>query len=97
MAAVPLDPKASAVLWVNATVVLGDSGTCFVRLEGQLVEEARLARNGFLVTANSWSSGGVVAVHAPDCASRVRETEESLIADFVEHYRAMNPRTPTAQ
>ena len=85
------------MLWVNATVVLGDSGTCFVRLEGQLVEEARLARNGFLVTANSWSSGGVVAVHAPDCASRVRETEESLIADFVEHYRAMNPRTPTAQ
>lgn len=83
-AAIPLDPAAPAVLWISATVVRGDSRTCFVTLEAKLVEEARLERNGFLVNASSWRSAGFVTTGIGDCAEQVADAEERALADFVE-------------
>jgi hypothetical protein len=92
-----LDPSANAVLLVNATTMLGNSGTCFFRLEARLVEEARLERNGFLVKATSWSSGGDGLADVGGCAKGVTDVEEKAVDDFVEHYHAMNPASAAAR
>jgi hypothetical protein len=92
-AGIPLDPAASSTLWIGATVMLGESDTCFVRVEAMLSEEAILDRNGFRVTAESWRGPGMLTTTSVgDCAGEVASAEERALADFVEHYRAMNPR-----
>jgi hypothetical protein len=92
-AGIRLDPAASSVLWIGATVMRGESGTCFVRVEAILSEEAILDRNGFRVTAESWRGPGVLTTTSvADCAGEVASAEDHSLADFVEHYQAMNPR-----
>jgi len=68
-----------------------DSDSCFVTIEGRLVEPAKLNRNGFAVDAVSWQTGGLVVVKAADCAMPTQQQVRRAVADFVEHYRAMNP------
>jgi hypothetical protein len=95
----------TADLWIGANATIGESGACFVDLDAKLVERARLERNGLLVDAASWSSGTTVfaetlpASAGPSlerCGSLAAKATEELLADFVEHYRAMNP-APTPQ
>jgi hypothetical protein len=91
---IPIDAAAPTVLSISATVVVGE-GMCFVTLDATLVEEARLQRNGFLVQASSWRGRGLVAARDADCAKDVADAEEEALADFVEHFRAMNPTPAT--
>jgi hypothetical protein len=93
-AGIRLDPAAPAQLWINATVMVADSGACFSTIEAKLVEEARLERNGLRVFANSWSAGALVSAGVETCAERVTESTRSVLADFVENYLAMNPAPP---
>jgi hypothetical protein len=91
-AGIILDPGGQAELFVSATVLVADSGTCFVTLQGRLVEPATLDRNGFAVHATSWESAGTLITTADECAKPTTEGVRRALADFVEHYRAMNPK-----
>ena len=89
-AGIVLDPKGSAELFLHATAILHE-GNCFVTIEGRLLEPAKLDRNGFIVEASSWQTGGTVIVKTPDCAGSTQKVVQSVVRDFVEHYQAMNP------
>jgi len=90
-AGIPVTPGQGATLWVSATVVHEDSPACFVKVEGQLVEEATLDRNGLPVRADSWHGGGTVATTTPaDCAHTVRKAIDRAMRDFIEMHQAMN-------
>jgi hypothetical protein len=99
-AGIRLDGAGTADLWIGANATVGESGTCFVRLDAKLMEQARLERNGLLVDAASWSGGTTVfaetfpASARPSlerCGNLAAKATEDLLGDFVEHYRAMNP------
>jgi hypothetical protein len=103
-AGISIDSGAPTSLMVSATVVvanldpdLGSSpspdAACFARIEGSLREDARLVRNGLRVEASSWHRGAQVSVPVESCAERVTEGVRLVLADFVETFRAMNPRT----
>ena len=87
---IALDPRSQADLFISVTV-LGESGSCFVTLQGRLIEPAKLDRNGYAVDATSWERGGTVVTPAGSCARPTEQLARSVVADFVEHYRAMNP------
>ena len=89
-AGIGLDSRSQADLVISVTV-LAESGSCFVTLQGRLVEPAKLDRNGHAVDAVSWERGGTVVAPAESCAQPTRRLARSAVADFVEHYRAMNP------
>jgi len=103
-AGIVLDPAAPAVLGVSVSIVVADSdprrnrlpppdATCFATLDARLVEDARLVRNGLRVEASSWSRGASVVVPVDSCADGVTKEAKSVVADFVETFRAMNPAT----
>lgn len=89
-AGIVLDSGSEADLFISANAVL-EADTCFVTVESRLLEPAKLDRNGFAVTASSWQSGGVVVMKGGECAKPTTDMVRSELADFVEHYRAMNP------
>ena len=104
-AGIVLDPAAPAVLGVSATIVVADSdprlkrlpppeAACFATLDARLVEDALLVRNGLRVEASSWSRGASVVGHVNTCADSVAKETRSVVADFVETFRAMNPTNP---
>lgn len=89
---VPLNPKAEPAFFIGATVVTRLPGACFVHLEARLIEAAKLDRNGQAVDASSWRGGSDVATNSLDqCATMASKAAKEVVADFVEHYRAMNP------
>lgn len=93
-ARIPIDGSGAATLVINAEVVRGEGAACFVRVEGKLAEPATLDRNGFAVSGASWGSGGTVIGPVDTCAGSTQRIVDSVLADFVEHYVAMNPATP---
>jgi hypothetical protein len=99
-AGIRVDAAGAAELWIGAHATVGESGACFVDLDARLLEQARLERNGFLVNAASWSRGSSVlsetlpasaGVSLDRCGDLAVKAAEDVLADFVEHYRAMNP------
>jgi hypothetical protein len=90
-AGIALDPKGGAELFVSAMAFLPDSNNCFVTVQGRLIEPAKLDRNGFAVDAISWERGSTVLAKETDCAQPTMKATQGALADFVEHYRAMNP------
>ena len=90
-AKVPMQSGGGADLFVGATAGVGPSGDCVVYLDGRLVEEAKLERNGLRVDAASWSSSAVVVGKRENCGSFANKAARKVVDDFVEHYRAMNP------
>jgi hypothetical protein len=90
-AGIRLTPDAPAELWINATVMVNDSGACFASLDAKLMEEAQLERNGHRVRASSWQRGALVSDKVDGCAEGVIDGTKSALADFVETYHAMNP------
>jgi len=90
-AKVRMQPGNGADLFVGATAVVGPSGDCVVYLDGRLVEEAKLERNGLRIDAASWSSSAIVVGKRENCGSFANRAARELVDDFVEHYRAMNP------
>ena len=90
-AGIILSPGGGADLVVTATAFVAEADRCFVTVKGRLVEPAKLDRNGFAVDAVSWESGGTTIMKADGCAKATTELVRSAIADFAEHYRAMNP------
>jgi len=92
-AGIPVTSGDGATLWVKATVFSDNSSTCSVTLDGHLVEEATLLRNGRRVRADSWSGGGSILTTTPaDCAHAVGEAIDRTMSDFIEMYGAMNPQ-----
>jgi len=92
-ARISVTPGQGATLWLNATVFSSHSPQCSVSLEGQLVEEATLARNGLRVPADSWHGGGTALTTTDvDCAQHVRKAIDRAMDDFIEMHRAMNPQ-----
>lgn len=82
------DGEAALTLAASA---YGNSGSCFVSVEGRLTEPARLERNGMSVAAASWHRGATVIASKEECAEHTVGAVEKVLADFVESYRAMNP------
>jgi len=82
---------AGADLFVGATAVVGPSGDCVVYIDGRLVEEAKLERNGLRIDAASWSQSAVVVGSRENCGGFANKAAREVVDDFVEHYRAMNP------
>lgn len=75
-------------------MVYKNSPVCFFRLDGQLVEEATLQRNGLPVLADSWQGGDTVLATTPaDCARTLRTAIDRAMNDFIEMHTAMNPKT----
>ncbi len=92
-AGISVTPGHGATLWLNATVIYKNSPMCFFRLDGHLVEEATLQRNGLPVLADSWQGGGTVDATAPgDCARSLRTAIDRAMNDFIEMRTAMNPK-----
>jgi len=92
-AGIPVTPGDGATLWIRATVFSDNSALCSVSLEGQLVEEATLLRNGLRVPADSWHGGGsVLTTTDADCAQHVRKAINRAMDDFIEMHGAMNPK-----
>jgi len=81
-----------ADLFVGATAVIGPSGDCVVYVDARLIEDAKLDRNGLRVEAASWSGKALVSGRREDCGGSTTEVAQKVVDDFVEHYRAMNPR-----
>ncbi|HVQ29333.1 MAG TPA: hypothetical protein VMV21_07140, partial [Vicinamibacteria bacterium] len=70
-----------------------NSPACFFRLDGQLVEDATLLRNGLPVQADSWPGGGTVgSTTLADCAGSLRTAIDRAMDDFIEMRAAMNPK-----
>jgi hypothetical protein len=88
---VQVKSNAGADLFVGATAVLGPSGDCVVYVDGRLVEEAKLERNGLRVDATSWSQSAIVVGNRDNCGGFANKAAQQVVDDFVEHYRAMNP------
>jgi hypothetical protein len=90
---ISVTPGNGAMLSLNATVIYKNSPMCFFRLDGQLVEEATLDRNGLPVLADSWQGGGTVGAATPaDCAQSLRTAIDRAMDDFIEMHTAMNPK-----
>ena len=89
-AGIPVRDGGQAALTL-AVEVHNDSGTCFVTIEGKLIESAKLERNGMSVAAASWHDGASVIAAVPECAGHTTRAVESVLGDFIETYRAMNP------
>jgi hypothetical protein len=88
---ISVTPGNGATLLLNATVIYKNSPVCFFRLDGQLVEEATLQRNGLPVLAESWQGGGTVDATTPaDCARSLRTAIDRAMNDFIEMHTAMN-------
>ena len=91
---VAVTPGNGATLWLNATVIYKNSPVCFFRLDGQLVEDATLLRNGLPVQADSWQGGGTVgSTTLADCAGSLRTAIDKAMDDFIEMRAAMNPKS----
>lgn len=92
-AGISVTPGNGAMLVLNATVIYKNSPVCFFRLDGELVEEATLQRNGLPVLASSWQGGGTVDATTPaDCAKSLRTAIDRAMDDFIDMHAAMNPR-----
>ena len=92
-AGIPVTGGDGAILRVIASVFADHSPTCNVNLEGQLVEEANLLRNGLRVSAESWRGGGTSITTSHDlCAQEVRKAIDRAMDEFVDIYQAMNPQ-----
>lgn len=99
-AGVRRSPTSDADLSISVVVTTGESGSCYVSVDGRLVEEARLERNGLRVKAESWSGGGRVVVGALPtgptgpadvCGKLTMDAVERVVKEFVDMYRATNP------
>jgi hypothetical protein len=107
-AGITVDPAGTAVLGVSANILVTGSDPslkqfpptdawCLATLEGRLVEDARLERNGLRVEASSWSRQASFIGHVDACAEGVTKQAQYVVADFVETFRAMNPAAPTTR
>jgi hypothetical protein len=107
-AGIAIDPAAPTVLGMSAAIMIANSDPrldgpppadawCFATLDARLVEDARLVRNGLRVEASSWSRGASVSSHVNKCADLVTEQAKSVVADFVETFRAMKPGAPATR
>jgi hypothetical protein len=107
-AGIAIDPAAPTVLGMSAAIMIANSDPrldgppppdawCFATLDARLVEDARLVRNGLRVEASSWSRGASVSSKVDKCADLVTEQAKSVVADFVETFRAMNPGAPATR
>ena len=93
-AGIEMTEGAAGTLWVIALVVRGESPVCVVDLDARLMEDARLERNGHMVPARSWGSGGLVVGASPEeCTQGVVGVAERFADDFIEMYSAMNPES----
>jgi uncharacterized hydantoinase/oxoprolinase family protein len=90
-AGIPVSKRGGAAALTVAVTSHGDSGSCFVTVEGNLVESATLQSNGMSVSASSWHRGATVIAAMPECATKTTGAVETVVADFAEVYRAMNP------
>ena len=93
-AGIAIVPDAPTTFWVIATVVRGESPAWVVQLEMGLMEEALLERNGHRLPATLWHGGAmVVAASSAECTQAVTEGLERVADDFIEMYKAMNPKS----
>jgi hypothetical protein len=90
-AGIPVSRSGGAAALTVTVTSHGDSGSCFVTVEGNLVESATLQRNGMSVTASSWHHGASVTAAMPECETHTKRAVDAVVADFAEVYRAMNP------
>jgi hypothetical protein len=90
-AGIPVSKSGGAAALTVAVTSHGASGSCFVTVEGNLVEPATLERNRMSVSASSWHGGAWVTAAMPECATQTTGAVERVVADFAEVYRAMNP------
>ena len=89
----PVADEDGATFRIVATVFADSSPTCNVNLEGQLVEEAKLLRNGLQVSAESWRGGGTSITTTHDlCAQEARKAIDRAVGAFVATHQAMNPQ-----